>query len=526
MSIFRHPSIFVLFMRILALGWVPTTTLLAQTTTTVRQSNLSFSVVSSDGKSVVGALAVLVPPGHTLTVTDGKDFDNDPAYILGSTDSAGRLSFSNLPAKFLLVIIDAVGSTLLTQDEVHENDTVQLTAWGNIEGRRSVGKKPGGGLKVIAWGVRGGGEHPSNDDRQATVVMFVSHGTADSLGSYQIARTPPGEANVAPDDPTNWGARLERPMRVVKVHSGMTTTLNIGGRGCAVVGHVALPPGLSSRHDWSYWLCSAVPSTNAAASIIPKEVRTQSIRKQIDWWNAPEHTSEAAKFSAAQQTRNERMWAGTYPFDIQDDQTFRIEDVEPGSYRIDFYVQSGKVGSQRPICLAEGQAEFTVNQMPGGRSDTPLEIPTVAVAMVRDVNVGDLAPDFTAPALDDHPLQLSHFRGKYVLLQFWATWCGPCVGEMENVKAVYQKFGSDQRLAMISLSADETPDRPAGFVAAHHLGWNQGYLGGDEWDSPIEKLYAVRGIPSIWLIGPDGKVIGKNLQGEELMKAVEQALSK
>jgi peroxiredoxin len=497
----------------------------AQSPATSTRPSLSLTVLSPKGEPAAGALAVLVPPDHSADVTDGRTFDDDPAYVRAATDGAGRLSFVNPPIAFLLVVIDATGSLQLDQDAARGKNQVKLTAWGRIGGQRYIGDKPAAGHKVIVWASRGGPSDSAEYDPHVPTALFISNATVDSRGNYQIDRMSPGEAYVAPNDPTNWGAPLERPMRVVTVHPGASTTLDIGGRGRAVIGRVVLPLELSNRHDWTYWLCTAVPKKGPAESPMPRELEQQPLAKQIAWWSAFNQSPEAKRQDAAKQKQVEQTWAGTYPFDIQDDGTFRIDDIEPGTYDISFHVLTKKVGTNPRTELAAGNAEFTVDAMAGGRTDDAIEVPPISVEIIRDVQVGDAAPDFTVMGLDDRPLQLSKFRGKYVLLQFWATWCGPCVVEMDNVKAVYDKFGKDDRFAMISLSSDQSPDRPAHFAAAHGLTWHQGFLGGEEWDSPIQKLYAVKGIPSIWLIGPDGKVIRKNLRGEELLTAVGQALS-
>ena len=141
-----------------------------------------------------------------------------------------------------------------------------------------------------------------------------------------------------------------------------------------------------------------------------------------------------------------------------------------------------------------------------------------------DLKAGDVAPDFSVKTLDGRPLKLSDFRGKYVLLDFWATWCGPCVGEMPNLKATYDTFGKDARLVMISLSLDPDRASPEKFVKDNGIGWTQVFLG--EWSKDLITLsYGVFAIPKIFLIGPDGKVLAADLRGPKIKEAVAASLA-
>lgn len=139
------------------------------------------------------------------------------------------------------------------------------------------------------------------------------------------------------------------------------------------------------------------------------------------------------------------------------------------------------------------------------------------------VKVGQEAPLFATKTTDGKDLKLADFKGKFVLLDFWATWCGPCLGETPNLKAIFEKYGKRDDFALIGLSLDADPGKPAAYAKENGCGWVDGFLG-DWGKDEVTKLYGVRGIPSIWLIGPDGKVLANNLRGDGIMAAVRGAL--
>ncbi|MFV0289903.1 MAG: redoxin domain-containing protein [Mangrovibacterium sp.] len=139
------------------------------------------------------------------------------------------------------------------------------------------------------------------------------------------------------------------------------------------------------------------------------------------------------------------------------------------------------------------------------------------------VSEGKEAPDFTLPTPDGTNVSLSQFRGKYVLLDFWASWCGPCRKENPNVLAAYNKFKS-KNFDILAVSLDKDKAKWEEAIAKDGLPWTH-VSDLKFWNSDVAKLYAVKGIPASFLIDPNGIIVAKNLRGEELEKKLAELLN-
>lgn len=140
--------------------------------------------------------------------------------------------------------------------------------------------------------------------------------------------------------------------------------------------------------------------------------------------------------------------------------------------------------------------------------------------------IGSEAPDFIQNDVNGNPVKLSSFRGKYVLIDFWASWCGPCRQENPNVARAYGRF-KDKNFTIIGVSLDR-PDGKAAWLAAiknDGLTWTQ-VSDLKFWRNQAAALYSVSSIPQNFLIDPQGKIIAKNLRGEDLDAELEHLFGK
>ncbi len=134
--------------------------------------------------------------------------------------------------------------------------------------------------------------------------------------------------------------------------------------------------------------------------------------------------------------------------------------------------------------------------------------------------VGVEAPDFSMPTPEGDTVSLSDYRGGYVLIDFWAAWCKPCREENPNIVAAYNKFHEDG-FEILGVSLDRKREDWLKAIEDDNLEWTQ-VSELQYWQSPIVQEYKISGIPFSLLIGPDGKIVAKNLRGEKLHSKLKE----
>lgn len=160
----------------------------------------------------------------------------------------------------------------------------------------------------------------------------------------------------------------------------------------------------------------------------------------------------------------------------------------------------------------------------GGVKATNGQPSTEVVNQKAVIEVGMIAPNFTEKNLKGKDISLKSFKGKYVLIDFWASWCGPCRRENPAVVAAYNAF-KDKNFTILGVSLDK--DRAAWEKAVKDDGlvWEQvSDLKG--WNAAPAALYGVRSIPSNFLVDPQGRIIAMNLRGEALAQKLSEVLGK
>jgi len=143
---------------------------------------------------------------------------------------------------------------------------------------------------------------------------------------------------------------------------------------------------------------------------------------------------------------------------------------------------------------------------------------------VKPTSIGHKAPDFTTTGIDGKPVSLADYKGKYVMLDFWASWCAPCRAENPNVVKAYAAF-KDKGFNILGISLDVTKDDWQKAINADKLTWAHA-SDLKRFDGPTERLYHIEAIPTNYIIDPQGVIVAKNVTGTALEDFLNKTFNK
>jgi thiol-disulfide isomerase/thioredoxin len=152
-------------------------------------------------------------------------------------------------------------------------------------------------------------------------------------------------------------------------------------------------------------------------------------------------------------------------------------------------------------------------------ADAPADMKASAKGLLAQSEALGKPLDIKFTALDGRDVDLSSMKGKVILIDFWATWCGPCVGEIPHVKEAYEKL-NDKGFEIVGISFDSEKDALQKFVKKEKMEWPQ-YFDGKGWQNAYGTTYGIHSIPTMWLVDKKGNLRDMNARG-----ALEEKVTK
>ncbi len=474
-----------------------------------RGVSITGTVLQPNGAGAAKAQVGFIRPGEKAFI-DRDQFSaagfTYQAEIIRKADESGKFELPPTEGQGLIVAVHKSGYSQAPSAQFEIGSSMRLTPWSRIEGTIDRSQTNGAPVEVALY--RLGAE----TDRDKPAIRWLFDRISPTGDTFAFEFVPAVPLSVGRID------RYEmNDATYLRPEPDKTYSVVVGREGRTVAGKIVCPDGLLEN--------KSIELTD------PRQ--THAVAFRTDGAGAP-----TAGIGAFEETSFTWLWQDKeraytpsqsvrkrFIPEIDGKGRFTFAGLEPGQYEfvVNLHAPLGEnVSCGRGVLEGVAVNQFTV---PKGGSSTILRIGDVQIQHLTYPGVGEPAPLFEATTFEGETIRLEDLRGKVVLLDFWASWCSPCVAQLPKVQAIYEQFGEREDFAMIGLSLDWETERAERLLAEKQLRWQQACLGSMD-ESTVVRQYGIGGIPMLVLIDAEGTIIARGADTEQLKQRIEDAISK
>jgi thiol-disulfide isomerase/thioredoxin/uncharacterized GH25 family protein len=453
-------------------------------------------VVDADGKPAQGAQVYVATGFQQLRLYDLGAEDADSGNYCVTVGDDGNFEIAPQMEKYRLVVVAPVGYVEVDHSATEPPGELRVQPWARIKGHVVQNGKPMPKCEVFLSPITFvGGDQPRLQVRQTA--------TTGIDGSFSFERVPPIACRVGPFLHFSVESPLKSSRSVpLEPAPGSETSVELGGDGVEVTGQFVVdPPRKPFDYHFSLtWLIARRRGITPPAYLADKG---------FDWRKGWSDSWFQSQEGSAYRNTLHNWYVKPDP-----NGQFRISGVPRGKYELAVNLYGTTEG-----CLVHPVAQRVV-QIEVADAQNPLDLGKLVIPSQDVPQVGDQAMNFKFETPEGKTTDLAAQRGKYVLLDFWATWCGPCVANLPEVEALRKEFGESKALVVVGANLDSEPEAAREFLRKKPLPWHHALLG--DWSSTdVPKRYGISSVPAYVLVDPDGRIAALEYSADDVRKRLQ-----